>query len=269
MEIQKTGPFLILWFKWWLQTNSFSIPIVVPSDGCKKTFKIFINQATKYTCELDFYHSLADGETKTQKGSMPNQRAQRGAVPELQTKQLEPRHIWCCILLLLLLLPYLHLRSSFQVSDHNPTVTQESSIIIPLLQSLSFFFSVTQLCVTLLTAIDSHVLLDISEPAFLSWLHRQSSGLKFHHISISAILYLWSQQRQSHKINISPENIAWEIVSVSPLLCHLFTGFHLFCYKHKPCFHLCSLLLPIPALSLSLDIKRSNPTKALTKVAGW
>lgn len=106
MEHQKPGPFLIFWLRWWLLTSSFSIPIVVPSDDCKNTFKIFINPATQYTCELDFYHTLADGETKTQKGSMPYHRAQRGPVAELQTKQLECRYtnIWCCTLLLLLLL---------------------------------------------------------------------------------------------------------------------------------------------------------------------
>lgn len=54
MELQKPGPFLILWLQWWLLTNSFSIPLVVPSDDYKKFLKIFINQATQYTCEVDF-----------------------------------------------------------------------------------------------------------------------------------------------------------------------------------------------------------------------
>lgn len=95
----------------------------------------------------------------------------------------------------------------------------------PLLLSVDSTLSVTQPSVTLLTALDSHVLLNTLEPASPSCLHTQSSCLKFYHISISEILCLWSWQRQSHIINISPENIAQEIVSASPLLCfcHLFS----------------------------------------------
>lgn len=219
----------------------------------KKSFKTFINQATQYTCEVDFYHSLADGETKTQKGSMPYQRAQRGPVAELQTKQLVSRYtnIWCCILLLLLLLCFTSL--VFQVSDHNPTVTQNSSNQ-PFHFSVNNTLSVTQTGCCSQNVCDFCVIsdcpkfscsghfsvLDTLEPTFLFCLHRDSSCLKFHHVPISAIFCLWSWQRQSHIINISPENIAQEIVFVSPLLClcHLLTGFHPFYITNKsPCLH--------------------------------
>lgn len=194
MELQKPGPFLTSWFQWWLLTNSFSIPTVVPSDDWKKPLKIFINQATQYTCELDFYHSLADGKTKTQKGSMPYQRAQRGLVAELQAKQLEPRYtnIWCCTLLLSYITSQVFLPSLRPQSLSNSELFyhySSSSKPFHCLLSLDNTLSVTQPCVTLLAALDSHVCWRLQNQ--LSYLaFTDSSCLKFHHISLTAILCL-------------------------------------------------------------------------------
>lgn len=128
----------------------------------QKTLKILINWATQRTCGLDFYHSLADGETKTQKGWMPYWRAQRRPVAELETKQLEPRYtsIWCCTLLLCII-------SQVFLSSFGPQFLSNSKVFyfysLPSSKPFCYLLSVdntlpiTQPWVILLT-LDSHFL---------------------------------------------------------------------------------------------------------------
>lgn len=108
--------------------------------------------------------------------------------------------------------------------------------LLPLLLSVDSTLSVTQPSVTLQTALDSHVLLNTLEPAFLSCLHRQFLSKVLSYINIWNSLPLLLTKAISHNQYFSRKhcsrNCFCKPFALSLSSVHWFP--FILCYKHKP-----------------------------------